>query len=244
MRSLIVDCSGEAGDLRALHMVLDASTQLKLLGVTTTESGAQAIRARFERPPPLFSGCPGTFASPFSKKDAPPPTPHGVIFLVQTLLQTSEKITLVALGRLTNIALAIIYEPRIRQNIQEIIIVGGAIGEGDATPAAERHFHADPFSASIVLSSRVPLTLLTRDLAPDMANRAPLAIIYLLNPSLFKDPKEVSVSVMCEEGLLRGHTCIDLWGKLDLRPHATVFEGIDFQTDPLPLDADMTLCAA
>lgn len=228
-RSIVIDCRGQEGDFQAIKATLAAPESLSLLGITTTGPATQEIAERV--PVEVFGGCGGTLWSPFSQ---PFPSPslaasnplHGVDFLIQTLLHTSEKITLLALGPLTNIALALVRDPRIRQNIQEIVMVGGAVCEGDGTPAAERHFHADPFAASIVLSSHVALTLLTADLTPHRSLRPSLAVTYLLIPSFFIGPRKVFVSVSCEEGILQGYTCVDWWGQLGLTPQVTVFEAV------------------
>lgn len=222
-RPIIIDCGGEAGDLIALEMVHNSPEALTLLGITTT--GSAGLEGEN-----VFAGCSRPFSPSLGSENQEPLSPskrmHGVDFLIQTLLQTSQKITIVALGPLTNIALAIVREPFVRQMIEEIIIVGGAVDEGDITPAAQRHFYTDPFAAAIVLSSKVPLTLLTRELMFDASLEAPCAIAYLLTSSLFQGPRSVFVSVECGEGLLRGRTCIDWWKKLDLPLQVTVFESM------------------
>jgi purine nucleosidase len=74
------------------------------------------------------------------------------------------EITLVALGPLTNVAMAIRKEPRIVQAVKEAYIMGGAIRhEGNTTPLAEFNTYVDPHAAHIVYHSGMPLTLTPLD---------------------------------------------------------------------------------
>ena len=68
-------------------------------------------------------------------------------------------LTLVAVGPLTNVALALEREPRIVDRIDRVAIMGGAIGLGNRTPSAEFNIYADPEAAAAVLGSGVPITL-------------------------------------------------------------------------------------
>jgi purine nucleosidase len=84
---------------------------------------------------------------------------NGIAFLVETLRHaaaTSAPIDILALGPLTNLALALRTEPAIAAGIGQLTIMGGTcFGRGNMTPAAEFNILADPEAASIVLS--VPL---------------------------------------------------------------------------------------
>jgi purine nucleosidase len=68
-------------------------------------------------------------------------------------------ITLCALGPLTNIALALRLAPDIAPRLAGIVMMGGAMGLGNITPAAEFNVWVDPHAASIVLEAGVPVTL-------------------------------------------------------------------------------------
>lgn len=70
-----------------------------------------------------------------------------------------NSITLVTIGPLTNIAMALKLEPEIKKHIQEISIMGGSILYGNCTPAAEFNIHADPEAAQIVFSSGIPIKM-------------------------------------------------------------------------------------
>ena len=67
--------------------------------------------------------------------------------------RNEEKITLVPVGPLTDIGMAIRLEPRIVDKIEQIILMGGAYGMGNATPAAEFCILADPEAAHIVFTA-------------------------------------------------------------------------------------------
>jgi purine nucleosidase len=90
---------------------------------------------------------------------------YAVDFIVETLMQEENgTITLCALGPLTNIALALVREPRIAPRIREIVLMGGGFFEGgNITPAAEFNIYVDPHAADIVLKSGVPIVMMPLD---------------------------------------------------------------------------------
>ena len=90
---------------------------------------------------------------------------HAVDFLVEILMREPPgTITLCVLGPLTNIALALIREPRIAARIDEIVLMGGGFFEGgNVTPAAEFNIHVDPHAAAVVFDSGVPITMMPLD---------------------------------------------------------------------------------
>ncbi|MDQ2691458.1 MAG: nucleoside hydrolase [Chloroflexota bacterium] len=89
---------------------------------------------------------------------------HAVDFLIERILSSAGEITLVALGPLTNIALAIRQEPRIVGSLKEMIIMGGAIRhEGNTTALAEFNTYVDPHAAHIVYHAGIPTTLVPLD---------------------------------------------------------------------------------
>jgi inosine-uridine nucleoside N-ribohydrolase len=74
------------------------------------------------------------------------------------------EITLIALGPLTNLALAFQKDPRRMRNLKELVIMGGAVREkGNITPHAEFNFFSDPLAARIVFESGMPITLVPLD---------------------------------------------------------------------------------
>lgn len=89
---------------------------------------------------------------------------HSVDFLIEKILAAPGEITLVAIGPLTNIAIAIRKEPAIVKAVKEVIIMGGAIrADGNVTPLAEFNTYVDPHAAHIVYHSGMPITLVPLD---------------------------------------------------------------------------------
>ena len=96
--------------------------------------------------------------------DVEPRAIAGPAFIVETLESASDPLTLVTLGPLTNVAIALSFAPHIVERIERIVSMGGAVrSEGNATPAAEFNVLADPEAAEIVLRSAAPVTLVPLD---------------------------------------------------------------------------------
>lgn len=88
---------------------------------------------------------------------------HAVDLLIELLLASEGDLTIVATGPLTNIATAMRRESRIVPKIQRIVLMGGAIGLGNWTPAAEFNIYVDPEAAHIVFSCGRPVTMVGLD---------------------------------------------------------------------------------
>lgn len=87
-----------------------------------------------------------------------------VEYLVQTLRSTTEQLTLVAVGPLSNIATALAIDPSLRDAVGELVVMGGAHAYGNVTASAEFNIWADPEAAHMVLSAGFAhLTLITLD---------------------------------------------------------------------------------
>ena len=103
----------------------------------------------------------------YAKLSAPlsqPKVQKGSDFLIEKIMSSPGEITLVCIGPLTNIALAIRQEPRIVGNVKEVFVMGGAIRhEGNTTPLAEFNTYVDPHAAHIVYHSGMPITLTPLD---------------------------------------------------------------------------------
>jgi purine nucleosidase len=88
---------------------------------------------------------------------------HAVDVIIREVMESEGDITLVPTGPLTNIAMAMIREPKIIPKIKEIVLMGGGTF-GNWTPAAEFNIFADAEAAKIVYESTVPITMLGLDL--------------------------------------------------------------------------------
>ncbi len=84
---------------------------------------------------------------------------HAVDLLIDLLMNSEGDITLVPTGPLTNIAAAMRQQPAIIPKIRAISLMGGAIGLGNVTPAAEFNIHTDPEAAAIVFGCGRPITM-------------------------------------------------------------------------------------
>lgn len=95
---------------------------------------------------------------------AAPADEHAVDRIIREIMSAAEPVTLVAVGPLTNVAVAVRREPRIVERVRDVIVMGGAIDvPGNTTPLAEFNIYVDPHAAHIVLHSGLPLTLLPWD---------------------------------------------------------------------------------
>ncbi|MGD1898276.1 MAG: nucleoside hydrolase [Phormidesmis sp.] len=190
---IIVDCDPGVDD--AIALLLAFGLDMPIAGVTTvagnvplslTYPNARKICELANRSDvPVFAGCPRPLIKPLATAedvhgvsglqgaDFPelPPAKnkqHSVDFLIQQLLSAPEPIRIAALGPLTNLAVALIQRPQIAENIEQLVIMGGAMGQGNITPAAEFNMYVDPHAAHVVLDAvleaGIPTTLITLDI--------------------------------------------------------------------------------
>lgn len=208
-RKIIIDTDPGQDDAVAILLAL-ASPELEVLGITAvagnvplalTELNTRKVVELAGRPDiPVFAGCDAPLDRPLvtaehvhgrTGLDGPtlpdPQIPlqakHGVDFIIDTLRGT-EDVTLCPLGPLTNIAAALTQAPDIKQNIQEIVLMGGGFFEGgNITPAAEFNIYVDPTAADIVLRSGVPVTMLPLDCTHQALTTAPRVAAFRALPN-------------------------------------------------------------
>jgi inosine-uridine nucleoside N-ribohydrolase len=186
---IVLDCDPGHDDAIALLLAL-ASPEVELLGVTTVhgnqtleKTSANALKvlefvgrtdvpvaAGAERPlrrEPFVaayvhgeSGLDGPSLPPPSRA---PIERHAVDFLAETVLGSPEPVTLVPTGPLTNIGLFLARHPEAAARVHRIVLMGGAIGEGNVTPAAEFNIWCDPEAADRVFSSGLDVTMVGLD---------------------------------------------------------------------------------
>jgi purine nucleosidase len=87
----------------------------------------------------------------------------GPDLIIQMVHAAPHEITLVPVGPLTNIALAVLKDPTIVPLVKEVIIMGGAITGGNVNAAAEANIYNDPEAAQIVFQAGWPLTMVGLD---------------------------------------------------------------------------------
>jgi len=189
MIEIILDCDPGHDDAIALLLAL-ASPELRLLGVTTVagnqtlgKTTANAIRVlehvgRGEVP--VAAGAPrplvreGHVAAQVHGEtgldgpDLPPPSresqpAHAIDWIAAALVANPRPVTLVATGPLTNVALFLARYPELETKLERIVLMGGAIAEGNVTPAAEFNIWVDPEAAHRVFQSGLDLTMVGLD---------------------------------------------------------------------------------
>lgn len=194
MHKVIIDCDPGHDDAIALILATRADN-IKILGVTTVAGnsylknttknarkvldyvGATDVKvyAGCERPMmrdlyrltgAIIHGEDGLGGPKIPDSVTPIEKEHGVDFIIRTLRESDEKITLIPTGPLTNIAMALIKAPDIKEKIDKMIIMGGAIRDpGNITSAAEFNIFVDPEAAKIVFSSGCNIYLNTLDVS-------------------------------------------------------------------------------
>ncbi|MCB8878066.1 nucleoside hydrolase [Acidisoma silvae] len=191
-RKLIIDTDPGQDDAFAILMALGAREALEVLGITTcagniplalTQRNARQVLELAGRPDiPVFAGCPRPMVKALETAervhgdsgldgcDLPQPTmplqsEHAVAWMIRTLMAAAEgEITVCTLGPMTNLAVAMVMEPRIVPRIREVVLMGGGFFEGgNTTPAAEFNIYVDPHAAHTVFTSGVPLTMVPID---------------------------------------------------------------------------------
>jgi inosine-uridine nucleoside N-ribohydrolase len=203
LTDVILDCDPGHDDAIALLLAL-ASPEVRLLGVTTVSGNqtlekttANAIRVLDHvgrRDVPVSAGA----QRPLTRErhvaaevhgetgldgpDLPPPSrepepTHAIDWIATTVAHNPEPVTLVATGPLTNVALFLARYPNLAAKLERVVLMGGAIGEGNITPAAEFNIWADPEAARRVFTSGLHLTMVGLDvthkalMTPDHAQR-------------------------------------------------------------------------
>ena len=186
---VLIDCDPGHDDAIALLLAL-ASPELQLLGVTTVSGNqtlpkttANAIRvldfvgrddvpvaAGADRPlvRERFVAAYVHGESGLEGPDLPPPArealpAHAVDFLAERIVGSADAVTLVPVGPLTNVALLLARYPEAAERLDRIVLMGGAIAEGNVTPAAEFNIWADPEAARRVFESGLDVTMIGLD---------------------------------------------------------------------------------
>jgi inosine-uridine nucleoside N-ribohydrolase len=184
---IILDCDPGHDDAIALLLAL-ASPELELVGVTTVSGNqtldkttANALRVlefvgREDVPVHAGAGAPlvrervvAEYVHGETGMDGPDLPParrssgeaHAVDFIADEIRARGGRLTLVPTGPLTNVALLLAQHPDARP--ERIVLMGGAVGEGNRTPAAEFNIWADPEAARRVFESGVDTTMVGLD---------------------------------------------------------------------------------
>ncbi|MBM7043808.1 MULTISPECIES: nucleoside hydrolase [Rhizobium] len=188
---IIIDCDPGVDDAVAITLALAAPDEIELLGVTTvagnvplenTTRNAIGLLALLRRPDiPVYAGCArplmravghrsimhgteGLGGVELTNDGIEPASEHAVDFIIDTVMSRPGEVTLCPIGPLTNVAVALVKEPRLASNLKQIVFMGGAaFGSGNTTPSAEFNVYVDPHAAHIVACSGVQLTMFGLD---------------------------------------------------------------------------------
>jgi pyrimidine-specific ribonucleoside hydrolase len=196
MTRVLVDCDPGLDDALALLLVL-ASPELELRGVTTvagnqtidktTENALKVLELAGRGDIPVAEGAARPLAGELVvAADAhgasglgglvlPPPSAGpveqpAVDFLAEQLQAADEPMIVFALGPLTNLALLLALRPDAATRVERLVLMGGAIAEGNMTASAEFNVWTDPEAAARVFESDLDVTMV----GLDVTNRAVL----------------------------------------------------------------------
>lgn len=95
---------------------------------------------------------------------------HAVNVITDTIRRFVGEITLVTLGPLTNVAVALLRDPSTASKVEKCVIMGGiGFGHGNVVPAAEYNIWVDPEAAKIVFESDLPIVMVGWDVSQRFA---------------------------------------------------------------------------
>jgi pyrimidine-specific ribonucleoside hydrolase len=189
MPLVIHDCDPGHDDAIALALAL-SSPEIELLGVSTVagnqtleQTTANAIRVldhlgRDEVPVAAGAGralvrqphrdVRGHGETGLDGPELPPParapeSEPAVDWMARVIADAKAPVLVVATGPLTNLALLLACHPEVEHQLARVVLMGGAIGEGNITPAAEFNIWCDPEAAARVFGSGLEVTMVGLD---------------------------------------------------------------------------------
>lgn len=174
--------SPEAFDLKGITTV-GGNVPLEL----TTTNALKIVELAGRAPVPVHAGCAFPIMRPLVTAEyvmgndglagadlAPPKTPpasdHAVDFIVNTVRDSPVPVTIATLGPLTNLALALIKAPHIRDNIEKLVAMGGTMARGNIVPQAEYNIYVDPHAAQVVLNAGLDVVMIGLDVTHQVVN--------------------------------------------------------------------------
>ncbi len=157
----ITAVSGNAPLERTLRNAL-MTAQIAGIGVEVHAGAAKPLIGEARHAPDIHgqTGLDGPVLPPLTKVASGVPAARAIL----TAAEQHDDLWLVAVGPLTNVALALGLEPSLARRLAGISIMGGAYGPGNTTAAAEFNIWADPEAAQIVFESGANLVLAGLDL--------------------------------------------------------------------------------
>ncbi len=197
MHKLIIDTDPGIDDAQAIAYAI-AHPSIELIGLTTvfgnasverTTANALNILEVFEQPHvPVAQGADVPLKIPpfpapdfvhghdgIGNLDLAPAVAHVVQttaaeFIVEQACRYPGEVTVVAIGPMTNLALALQLDPQLTDKLKQVIVMGGAVNvSGNVSPVAEANFINDPDAADQVCGAAWPLTLIGLDVTMQIA---------------------------------------------------------------------------
>jgi inosine-uridine nucleoside N-ribohydrolase len=183
-RPIILDCDPGHDDALAI-MLAAASPALDLRGITTVAGNQTLEKTTLNarrvctvagiRDVPIAAGADRPLVRERrvaaeihgeSGLDGPafgPPTvevdPRPAVELIEAVSRSVDGLVVVATGPLTNVATALAHDPGLASRLERVVLMGGAIGIGNTTPAAEFNIASDAEAARAVFESGLPITM-------------------------------------------------------------------------------------
>ena len=188
-KKVIIDCDPGYDDALALFLAA-RSPEISLIGVTCVAGNAEVEKTAYNalclcslagmpqipvakgmahplynrlETAPHIHGESGLGGVDLPNPDGTLHPQHAVDFLIDTIMASDDDITVIPIGPLTNIAMALLKEPRLALHIPEIVLMGGSMGLGNATPSAEFNIYADPEAAKVVFNAGIPIVMVGLD---------------------------------------------------------------------------------
>jgi inosine-uridine nucleoside N-ribohydrolase len=149
-----------AGNQSLDKTALNARRICSVAGITDVPvaAGCDAPLVRPRIASPEIHGESGLDGPAFGAPTVPLDARHGVDVILDAS-RTHHGLVVVATGPLTNVATALARDPGLAQRLERVVLMGGAIGLGNVTPAAEFNIGADAEAARAVFESGVPITM-------------------------------------------------------------------------------------
>ena len=166
-------------------------------------------------------------------------------FIVDTIRAYPGEITLVAIGPLTNFAIALLWAPDIAEKVDRVVIMGGTgeHGPGNVSPTAEFNFWVDPEAVRVVLRSGMPVELVGWDISTTSAvvteqRRDELRALQSELADFSMDIQATLQAYAFEETRLDGPDFPDpiaVAHAIDPAPATSEFLGVDIAIGPDPM---------
>lgn len=146
---------------------LNALRLLEIMGkdVPVAEGASHPIYMKKLPPPTNVHGKDGLGEIDLPLPKAEPIKGSAAEFIIQTVMDNPGEVTLIVLGPMTNIALALALEPKLAENVKQVVAMGGVLQVmGNVSPVASANILGDPHAADIVMGTDWNMTLVTADI--------------------------------------------------------------------------------